>query len=383
MTKRLVICLDGTWNNADDHQRSTNVVRIMRAIRHADDAGTRQITFYDKGVGTGGPLDRIRGGAFGRGLGENVRDGYRFLANNYEPRDEIYIFGFSRGAFTARSLAGFIGACGLLSKRSMGRISDAWNHYRTPPRERDPAALSDMPAEDRRTAQIRCVGGWDTVGALGIPVRGLNRLRRSEFEFHDAELGGNVDVALHAVSIDEKRGPFAPTLWTRKPAESDQTVEQVWFPGVHSDVGGGYPAKDLSDLALDWMIKRVDALTDLAFDAPRIGDDVAGDALGIMHESRNGLFRINRLSPKHRIVGGIRDWPRGILDRIVDTKIPGAAVNESIHHSAIDRFGRSATVDDGKSKSDQIYQPANLAAAKAGLPVVDADGEIVSVPGAL
>ena len=141
--KRLVVCLDGTWNEPDNGEKPTNVVKLMRAVRPSTRGprGTTvpQVVFYDPGVGTGGALDKITGGAFGEGLGENVRDGYRFLANNYEAADEIYLFGFSRGAFTARSLAGFIGRVGLASKARLDTLKVLWDYYRAcKPGQRSP-----------------------------------------------------------------------------------------------------------------------------------------------------------------------------------------------------------------------------------------------------
>ena len=143
MTKRLVVCLDGTWNGPDQGRNPTNVVKIMEAIRPSDAAGTRQVTFYDAGVGAdGGRIDRITDGFTGRGLDQNVRDGYRFLAHNWEPGDEIYLFGFSRGAFTARSLCGFLSACGLLERDAMQRLLEAWELYRVPKAQRPQGRLT-------------------------------------------------------------------------------------------------------------------------------------------------------------------------------------------------------------------------------------------------
>jgi len=297
MGKRIVICLDGTWNKPSDNIRSTNVVKIMRAIRHVAEDGTEQTAFYDKGVGTGGPFDRLRGGAFGRGLGDNVQDGYQFLANNYEPDDEIYIFGFSRGAFTARSLAGFIGTCGLLDRTTMGDMGKAWALYRTPRADRDAKECARIRDLARCPVAIRCIGVWDTVGALGIPIERLKWINRKRYQFHDTTLGQNVACAFHAISIDEKRGPFAPTLWQSTEPNEGQVVEQVWFPGVHSNVGGGYPDTGLSDLALDWMIKRVRAHTPLEFDDDFIGTWVRGDPLGTLNESRSALYAVSRYFP--------------------------------------------------------------------------------------
>ena len=380
--KRLIVCFDGTWNTPDDRANATNVVNTMRAIRSSDDEGVEQITFYDKGVGTGGPLDRIRGGAFGRGLGDNVQDGYRFLANNYEPgrrnraADEIYIFGFSRGAFTARSLAGFIGACGLLDKNSMGELKRAWRYYRTDPRKRQPKAEAFPGAGRRLEVPINCVGVWDTVGALGVPIEAMRWMNRGAFKFHDTTLGLSIACALHAVAIDEQRGPFAPTLWQSPKASEKQIVEQVWFAGVHSNIGGSYDDPGLSDLALDWMIKRVVKFTDLAFDHSQMKRRVRGDHLATLYESRSAAYLVSWLFPLQRVIGGAGGWIRRLWPRTNRPDKGEHFVNEMIHHSAIARFGTSARHQSGDRGGERIYAPENLRAALRGkVAIVDGSGE--------
>ncbi|MDF3010573.1 MAG: hypothetical protein K0S03_1369, partial [Burkholderiales bacterium] len=220
--KRLILCCDGTWNSADQERNGTpcptNVVKLGYRVAKRD-GDIPQLIYYDQGVGTGNTLDRASGGAFGDGLEENIHDAYRFLVANYEPGDELYLFGFSRGAFTVRSIGGMIRKCGILERPMQFRKSCSLIHEEPIP--------------------IRMIGVWDTVGSLGIPLRGLRWLTRREHQFHDTELSGSVQVACHALAIDERRAPFAPTLWDYKPKPGQQ-VEQVWFCGAHSDVGGGY-----------------------------------------------------------------------------------------------------------------------------------------------
>ena len=286
MTKRLVVCLDGTWNSPDQGKNPTNVVKIMEAVRPTDAMGTRQITFYDAGIGAdAGRIDRIADGFTGRGLEQNVRDGYRFLAHNWEPGDEIYLFGFSRGAFTARSLCGFLSACGLLERHAMRRLLEAWELYRLPEEQRPPDRLAALRAVSRCDVKVECIGVWDTVGALGVPGELLQAFNR-EHRFHDTELCDMVDCAFHAVAIDEKRGPFGPTLWQKPKGErlKQRAVEQVWFPGVHSNVGGSCADAGLSDLALHWMIRRVQAHTALAFDERYITAHVKPDPMAEIYE---------------------------------------------------------------------------------------------------
>ena len=291
--RRLVVCFDGTWNTPAKDATSTNVVKLVRAIRNRDDDGISQITFYDKGVGTNDPLDAVLGGALGWGLTENVIDGYRFLANNHEPGDEIYIFGFSRGAYTARSLAGLVGFMGLMAPIDLGGClqSAVETRHRTDLESAQKLKMiRERQSTEARSATIKCVGVWDTVGSLGIPGDiGRNLLRGKYYQFHEVGLSPKVDVALHAIAVDEKRGPFAPTTWVSKdgaPARKDQAVEQVWFAGAHANVGGSYPDSRLSDIALKWMVQRVGKHTKLALDLPGIDKIDTSYAKGTGIDSR-------------------------------------------------------------------------------------------------
>jgi len=366
------VCLDGTWNTADHESKITNVVRLMRALRPRDDAGIEQVVFYDKGVGTGGPIDRIRGGAFGRGLLDNLKDGYRFIANNYAPGDEIYIFGFSRGAFTARSLAGLIGWLGLLHKNHLEHLSAGVASYRN----KDAAARDQLRKHYAWTDQvrIRCVGVWDTVGALGIPLTIANAWNRRKYAFHDVQLGDHIDFAFHALAIDEARAPFSPTLWTA-PAGSTldpNRVKQVWFAGVHADVGGGYAEHGLADIALCWMIEEVARATGLCFDAAYLRDHLKPDPLAPQHDSI-GWYLASRALPYRRVLGGCDGFVQGLARRLgrfyrpPQGQVPMA---EAIHASAVARFGQQVEVRSGKCTRRIRYEPANLAAALEKLPVV-------------
>jgi uncharacterized protein (DUF2235 family) len=319
--KRLVVCADGTWNTpaqeGAEGRTSTNVLKLMRAVRPVASGDVQQIVFYDKGVGTGGTLDRFLGGAFGVGLSENVLDCYRFLANNHVAGDEIYLFGFSRGAFTVRSLGGLIGALGLVDKLHLGALRYGWDYYRLPPEER--AGRTDLlePLGERRTGiPIACIGVWDTVGSLGVPVGLLKNLWGRRHAFHDTRLGADVRTALHAVSIDERRKPFEPTLWTGRPAP-DQTVEQVWFAGVHSNVGGGYPDAGLSDVALEWMLGRVAAHTGLESDPAYTARHVAPQPTATLYESFTRWYRL--LGPHVREIAGNADVHPSVRTRMEET----------------------------------------------------------------
>lgn len=374
MKKRLIVCLDGTWNTPDGGRNPTNVVRIMRAIRPMGADGVPQITFYDAGVGTTGTkVSRALAGAIGRGLDQNVQDGYRFLAHNWQPGDEVYVFGFSRGAFTARSLCGFVSAVGLLEKEDLGRLPAAWALYRKPKEERAADPMYDWFARNtRREMRVKCLGVWDTVGALGVPgepFEGLNMKHR----FHDAELSAMVECGFHALAIDEKRAPFEPTLW-QKPKDSvlpQRVVEQVWFPGVHANVGGGVPDAGLPDLALHWMIDRVRAHSALAFNDGFMGERTQPDPIAEIYESRSLLYTFSHVLPYQRLIGQAEvegSMIRSIIERRNRPAGDGCEfVNEMIHWSAAARFGQTA-VENGKRRE---YRPANLEAAfAAGVPVV-------------
>lgn len=243
MSKNIVICMDGTWNDKEDANTRTNVALLHDMCL---DDGASQITHYLEGVGTDGWYDKKLGGVHGVGLSENVREACARLASDYSSGDKVFLFGFSRGAFTARSLAGFVFRCGLGADDSDIRaMFDAY-------RDKDDDAMNHWKSVNR-TCPIEMIGVWDTVGALGIPVSFLRDAGEKVFSFHDTKLSPEVSFACHALAIDERRASFAPTLWHEEPG--DQTrVQQVWFAGVHADVGGGYAERHHSDVALRWMV---------------------------------------------------------------------------------------------------------------------------------
>lgn len=251
-SKRIIICCDGTWNQPDVDP--TNVIKLVRSIKPMASDGTQQVVFYDQGVGTGSKTDKLIGGAFGKGLAKNVLDCYRFLVHNYHDGDEIYTLGFSRGAYTARAFAGFVYAVGLMQKSELETLPQAYRYYRTEPGKR-PASTYD---ENNRPA-IRMVGVWDTVGALGAPMPLLRKATRNWVGFFNTHISPIIEHAYQALALDEQREPFLPDLWTGA-VEPHQTVEQCWFRGVHSDIGGGYKESGLSDIALFWMAGKAQEL---------------------------------------------------------------------------------------------------------------------------
>ena len=261
MPKSLIICCDGTWNDPDQGGGPTNVTKMARAILPRNNKGEPQLVYYDEGVGTGNSVDKWLGGSLGIGLGANVQQAYRFLALNYEPQDQLIMFGFSRGAYTVRSLAGLVSLVGLLRKGDLDQMPSVWDYYRTPPADRRIDFIDDRWVGERRP-EISLMGVWDTVGALGIPGNVLGKVGRRRHEFHDVALGKKIKRAYQALAIDERRGLYVPAVWDTQTSAEGQTVEQMWFAGCHSNVGGGYPDPVLSDQAFLWMISKARPLLD-------------------------------------------------------------------------------------------------------------------------
>jgi uncharacterized protein (DUF2235 family) len=275
-------------------------------VLKAPDGSPLQVAKYLHGVGDSGNfLVKALGGAFGAGVIARIVRGYTFLSRNHEPGDRIFIVGFSRGAYTARALAGLVGAKGLLDahaqdlgdKEQAYRLGSAvWADYRSAACSRKSATWSEqmeslldhLPrffgwaprARLLPDVPVEAVAVWDTVGSLGIPEYQANCCRLDLFRFCDTRLGAQVGKGLHAVSIDEQRRDFTPTLWDA----DDGRIEQMLFPGAHADVGGGYPGGEsgLSDGALLWMrdeLKRLELC--FADPAPLA---FAPDALGPAHQ---------------------------------------------------------------------------------------------------
>ncbi|HJV35190.1 DUF2235 domain-containing protein [Geomonas sp.] len=290
--KRIIICCDGTWNSADDNGEGeacdTNVAKIAELIAPTDSQGNHQVTFYHQGVGSGNLEDKIAGGAFGVGLSKNIMEAYRFLASNHIPGDEIWLFGFSRGAYTARSIVGLIRNCGLLKKEHLDKIPMAYELYRNRSEQTTPASSHAENFKDSFSDQpgIHFLGVWDTVGSLGVPDSIISRLLDDKWNFHDVALSSIVKNAYHAVAIDERREDFKPCLWQSSPQTKS---EQVWFPGVHSDIGGGYRETGLSDCALAWMICRAQGCG-LQFNPQAV--TVQPSSSGQLHDSKKGFFRL-------------------------------------------------------------------------------------------
>lgn len=356
MAKNIIICSDGTGNTAIK-DRGTNVFKIFEAIdlngHRIDPALDPQVAFYDDGVGTETFLPlKLLGGAFGFGLAKNVRNLYMDLVRVYDPgdattpADRIYLFGFSRGAFTVRTLAGLIAKCGVLDRDKLpttdALYSAVWKAYSTYRRSYrtwlgsvlnqflvalrlrrpDTDAMADfkqahsLPGEVR----IRFIGVWDTVDAVGGPFHTSDVINAvfHRFKFPDRILSDKVDQAVHALSIDEARAAFGPVLWEAKP-----NVEQVWFAGVHSNVGGGYPKQGMSLVTLDWVMQKAqqNGLRILADDRKNYWEH--GNVDDKMYDSRAGL-------------GVFYRWkPRNMQRLCIDQK---TAMPPSVHLSVLERI---------------------------------------------
>jgi uncharacterized protein (DUF2235 family) len=283
--KRLILCFDGTWNTPEDQ---TNVSRIYAAIADQHAGCESQLKFYDSGVGTSAS-SRLTGGTLGWGLDENILQGYCWLINEYQDNasesaqqeadgevfdvgPDIFIFGFSRGAYTARSLAGLINRCGLPRREFFAQehahrahtdadlVRRAWELYR----KEFPSGVEGRQQADCvsfrehycRTVKIKLLGIWDTVGALGVPMLSKSILSRVKYGFHDTSLGRVIEYAYHAVAIDEQREDYQVALWDAKHQYGTKDVEQRWFPGAHANVGGGYQDDLLPDPPLKWIAER-------------------------------------------------------------------------------------------------------------------------------
>jgi uncharacterized protein (DUF2235 family) len=322
--RQIVVCCDGTWNVPDEVHAGvaapTNVAKLALCLSVGADSD--QLLFYEPGVGTNAD-DRVIGGGFGYGLSGNIRSCYRFLADAYEPGDDLFLFGFSRGAYTARSLAGLIRNCGLLRREHADQVDAAFAFYRdrtsvTHPRSLASEIFRRMYSYD--ASEIYFIGVWDTVGALGIPtdlpgweeISHLYRGWEQLWGFHDTQLSSHVRYAYHALAIDEQREPFRPCLWTQDPDPGAQMLEQVWFSGVHTEIGGGSRDSRLSDIAMLWLVERsqqcglrLDLGTLCAGGGDGVGQPVTPNYAAPIKDSRTGMYKL--LHAFHRL----RELPVG------------------------------------------------------------------------
>lgn len=328
--RNLIVCADGTWNTPDQEDDGvpvpTNVVKIYNCLAEKDSKGNEQLKYYHPGVGTEGHWwDKVRGGSVGEGLGKNIMSGYRWLGSHYQTGDHIFLFGFSRGAYTVRSLGGMISRCGLLDLNNLAddemwkRVEKAYKDgYREKQNRNKWANGWAFHAGDAPDQQVSIyfIGVWDTVGALGVPddLAILNLFDdRAKYVFHDTKLSDKVINARHALALDEIRASFTPTLWMENTSKTD--VKQIWFSGVHADVGGGYAETGLSDMALKWMIDEASG-KGLEFQ-PGIVKQIKPDHHDVLHNSYRGIFGMLRSQPRSapKIVKNIKGVHSSVVDR--------------------------------------------------------------------
>lgn len=409
--RRLIFCFDGSWNRLDTKSHPTNVVLVAESVAPVDRHGVHQIVHYDEGVGTSSD-ETFRGGAFGKGLIQNIREAYRFLIFNYQPGDEIFVFGFSRGAFTARSFIGFVRLAGILRVNDARQIDEAWALYVKYASRADedideilrfraaycPAVcLNEGEREWRRAhkheadvepaiLRIRYCGVWDTVGTLGwkAVTAAFDRNTDKRYAKHDVELSTTVEAARHALALDERRVHFMPTLWRNVRAlneqagqshyDDDAPFQQKWFAGDHGSIGGGGPERGLSNAALHWVVK---------------GAVAQGLSLNLGGRSQLGDIRYNARAPlQNTPVEGMRrrqlgvDGAKAALGWVKRTLLTadrsGPVESIDVHHSALRRWFTPAV--ELPERTD--YRPATLARVESEIEILrDTYSAPVSVAG--
>jgi hypothetical protein len=349
--KRLAVFLDGTWNEPSDN---TNVWRLRSLLSPVATDGTTQLHYYDPGP------SGFKGGTFGQGVSKNVVQAYEWLIDNYNDGDDIFIFGFSRGAYTARSLAGFITKYGLLKPGAPLSVPQMFERYQTADKKtiwRLNSEVTSGSCDDHsdferwmvkyaRCINIKMVGVWDTVGALGIPKLSIPGISRSTFGWHHTGLRIPIEHGFHAMAIDEHRPPFRPTLWTvRKGIKAEprklKSVEQRWFAGAHANVGGGYTNDLLGQPPLRWMAKKAEELgLEFRYNVS-IDGNIHEAAITDSYKSFiRGFYSI--FGKRHHRAIGAAPWED-------ETGNTHSTVNETIDISIFERW-----------QSDSTYRPPSL-----------------------
>ncbi|CAK5280206.1 unnamed protein product [Mycena citricolor] len=284
--KRIVVCCDGTWQDGvstANRQAYTNILRLARTVNHEDtrfDPPIPQIVFYQSGIGSDkGFYSEYVVGVTGSTLADKVEEAYSFIAHNYFPGDEIFLFGFSRGAYTARMVAMFINSIGVLNRTDMDYFAEIFLTYQKLGKSGDheethalreklatwtshtsPGKVRAVSAETKFS--VKFLGVFDTVGSLGMPEEISHRSEhvRNIFGFNDRVLGDHVQYAYQALALNENREDFDCCKFEQSAAglAKGQTLQQCWFTGSHADIGGGYTQHDLSDLTLFWMASNLE-----------------------------------------------------------------------------------------------------------------------------
>lgn len=343
--KRLAVFLDGTWNEPGDN---TNVWRLRSLCSPIANDGMLQLLYYDPGP------SGFRGGTFGEGVSKNVIQAYEWLIDHYNKGDDIFIFGFSRGAFTARSLAGFITKYGLLKPGAPLSVPQMFKRYQSASEKTiwklndevasgtcgDHSNIERWMVKYARCIQIKMVGVWDTVGALGIPSFSIPGISRSTFGWHHTGLRVPIEHGFHAMAIDEHRPPFKATLWSARKGikaapRSLASVEQRWFLGAHANVGGGYTNDLLGQPPLRWMANKAKGLG-LEFRYEVSIDGIVNEA-EIEDSYADFVYgAYSKLIRRHHRVIGVEPW----TDKLNNSH---ATVNETIDRTVFERWRTNAS----------------------------------------
>ncbi|KAK5945183.1 hypothetical protein PMZ80_002387 [Knufia obscura] len=372
--KRIIVACDGTWMDSDSvDQVPSNVTRIIRAIPPVgvDHTGSEpkpitQVTFYQNGIGTGSGgwynqyIGKYVSGATGEGLAFNIREAYNFICANYHRGDEVILLGFSRGAFTARSISTFIKQLGLLTPKGLSHlieITDDWEHqlnkdYKSPYPDEPFSNRPNFSTPEyhktlhelkmtRQNIDIKCVAVWDTVGALGLPTVALfPQPAAKEFAFVDTRVEDNIEYAFHALGLDEKRRSYAPSIWF-KPSEQKlpKVLKQTWFPGVHSDVGGSYANDDIANITLAWMVGQLEEHKLVTFNRDYIVRQVHRTIKCHADETKKLSQNHSVSLERAKTFGPLRRWGLG---KIHDSytlffKIGGEKTRTPMQHPAVSR----------------------------------------------
>ncbi|GHB42019.1 hypothetical protein GCM10007094_34030 [Pseudovibrio japonicus] len=308
MTKNIVVFSDGTGQEGGEGP-DTNIYKLFKICENRT---KRQVLFYDRGLGTTAHCSRFvrfLANITGFGISKNLKECYQFIFDNYQAKDKIFLFGFSRGATTVRSLAGFIEMFGILPKSRPELIAKAYRIYQiSDPERRKIKAREFREKHHNMWVEIEFLGVWDTVAALGLPWKPLsaavNKIPGFKHEFHDLTLPPSVKNAYHALSIDDEREVFHPVLWNEATAPN-QIMQQTWFAGVHTDVGGGYADARLSDITFKWMLKHAERSGLRIHGGSRkvLSAKLTPDEAGTIHNPREGIFEyIYKVKQ--------RDWPQ-------------------------------------------------------------------------
>lgn len=367
--KRLAVFLDGTWNDPTDN---TNVWRLRTMVARRDQHGIEQVCYYDTGVGTRF-FERIHGGVGAYGLSKNIREAYSWLVENYDPGDEVFIFGFSRGAYTARSLAGLIARYGLLVPGAPVSVREVYALYCKSKKRRRGDEMGDEEGAASESGEwikshmvrikIHFIGIWDTVGTLGIPFGNIPGISRKQLTFHNTRPSRAFHEAYQALALDEHRKAYDAPLWTnfiptkpgseaivegRKASVYYPKYEQRWFIGAHSNIGGGYQRDSLAQVPLAWIQRKAEA-AGLAFRRSVVlsGEEhLEGKIVDSFRGFLKGLYRIVRLGRRHyRTVGRVKEKTTSEKGAVgfVET------VNETVDPTVLERW-----------KYYPCYRPKNL-----------------------